>query len=346
MSPASVSAPKDVRAPADDAPAAPRAWRHPLRGLRSRLDAWVLGRVRRSAGPVDVGRKRVYIVPTRFGWGFAAMCVVMLLGAINYSNSMAFALTFLLAGLGLVCMHHTHGNLVRVQLRSGRARPVYAGEVAHFEILIDNPAVQTRYALATGWARKTPVDGGCDVPAGGVTRVLLPVPAERRGWLDAGVFEVSTEFPLGLFHAWTWVHLDMRCLVFPRPARHTLPPPQSAGSGGTSGTARSGQDEFAGLRGYQRGDALRSIHWKSLPKSVSPMVKQFSETVDQALWLEWDHAPIPDVEARLSQFVRWVLDAEAEGRAYGLRLPGVSIAPGQGEAHRFECLKALALFGA
>jgi uncharacterized protein (DUF58 family) len=318
---------------------------HPLRWAQARIDAWVLARVHKRPGPIEVPRNRVYIVPTRFGWGFAVMCTVMLAGAMNYSNSMAFALSFLLMGLGLVCMHHTHANLVHVQLRAGRSRPVYAGELAHFEVLIDNAARHARYALAASWARENSTEPASDVPAEGFATVNLPRDAPRRGWLDAGIFSISTEFPLGLFHAWTWAQLDMRCLVFPHPARPGVPPPQSAGSGGTAGAGRSGQDEFAGLRSYQRGDAMRSIHWKSLPKSNVPMVKLFSETVEQALWLSWDSVPGSDVEARLSQLVRWILEAESDGRAYGLRLPGVHIAPAHGETHRFECLKALALFG-
>ena len=107
-------------------------WLHPLRWVQDRIDAWVLRRVRRQPGPVEVQRNRVYIVPTRFGWGFALTVLVMLLGAMNYSNSMAYALAFLLMGLGLVCMHHTHANLVHVSLRAGRSKPVYAGEPAHF----------------------------------------------------------------------------------------------------------------------------------------------------------------------------------------------------------------------
>ena len=317
---------------------------HPLRWAQARIDAWVLARVIKQPGPVRVLRNRIYIVPTRFGWGFMLMCLVMLLGAMNYSNSMAFALCFLLFGLGLVCMHHTHANLVHVQMRAGRARPVYAGEIAHFEIFIDNAAARMRFALASGWARTADSEPVCDVPAQGFTSIRLPATAAHRGWLEAGIFSISTEFPLGLFHAWTWTQLDMRCLVFPRPAGPGIAPPQSAGQGGTAGVGRSGQDEFTGLRSYQRGDALRSIHWKSLPKSRTPMVKQFSETVERALWLEWAATPGADTEARLSQLVRWILDAEAEGRSYGLRLPGVVLPPAHGEQHRFECLKALALF--
>lgn len=318
---------------------------HPVRWAQERIDAWVLARVKRQPGPIPVPRNRIYIVPTRFGYGFAITCLVMLLGAMNYSNSMAFALTFLLIGLGLVCMHHTHANLVNVQLRAGRAKPVFAGETAHFEIFVDNPAEKLRHTLTAAWAREPPTDTPYHVPPLGFARILLARPAPKRGWLEAGVFGVETEFPLGLFHAWTWAHLDTSCLVFPKPAAPGVPPPMAGGAGGAASGGSAGQDEFAGLRTYQRGDPLKSIHWKSLPKSPVPMVKQFSETVEQALWLTFESTPGADVEAKLSQLTRWILDAEGEGRAYGIRLPGVRIAPSHGEAHRFECLKALALHG-
>jgi uncharacterized protein (DUF58 family) len=38
-----------------------------------------------------------------------------------------------------------------------------------------------------------------------------------------------------------------------------------------------------------------------------------------------------------------VLAADRAGAHYGLRLPGVEIAPGRGDAHRSACLQALAL---
>lgn len=314
----------------------------PVRVVRARIDAWVLGRVRREAGPVLVRRTRVYIVPTRFGYGFALMAFVMLLGAMNYSNSMAYALTFLLAGIGLVSMHHTHANLVNVALRAGRAGPVFAGENVHFEVMVDNPARRARFSLSAGWARQ-PTQSAIDVPAEGSASLTLSAPARQRGWLPATVFSVSTDFPLGLFHAWTWAELDMAALVYPSPAARGEPPPASAGGSGSSAGAASGQDEFAGLRGYQAGDTLRSIHWKSLPKTQQLMVKQFSDTTENDLWLDWHAVPGLAPEARLSQLARWVLDAEEGHRSYGLKLPGVRIGPSRGERHRHECLKALAL---
>ncbi|HUP92800.1 MAG TPA: DUF58 domain-containing protein [Solimonas sp.] len=318
---------------------------HPLRFVQDRIDAWVMRRVKRLPGPIVITRNRVYILPTRFGYAFAAMALVMLMGSMNYSNSMGFMLTFLLGGLGLVCMHYTHGNLAFVQLRPGRAKPVFAGEIAHFEVQVENPAPRPRYSLALAWPRDTSPVLAADVEGENAALMRIALPAAQRGWLKASVFSVSTEFPLGLFHAWTWAELDMACLVYPKPAPPGRLPPPASGASGLHSSGKSGQDEFAGLRAYQRGDALKSIHWKSLPKLQAPMIKQFTELLDLEFWLDWALLPDLDTEARLSQLTRWALDAELQGRNYGLRLPGLTIAPHHGEHHQQECLKALALYG-
>jgi uncharacterized protein (DUF58 family) len=318
---------------------------HPLRWVQARIDAWVMARVKRQPGPIVISRNRVYIVPTRFGYGFALMCFVMLLGAMNYSNSMAFALTFFLAGLALVCMHHTHANLAHLRLATGRTEPVFVGETVHFELLVENPAAHPRLSVAAGWARRPETDVSGDVPPSASAALLLRETADRRGWLKAGIFSVSTEFPLGLFHAWTWAELELSCLVFPRPAPPGLAPPAASGHGGSASGTQQGQDEFAGLRNYQRGDPVRSIHWKGLPKSQTLMVKQFTETLEQERWLDWAALPHLDLESRLSQLTRWVLDAEIEDRAYGLKMPGLTIPPARGDQHQYECLRALALHG-
>lgn len=321
----------------------PAPW-NPYVRLRRRLQDWIATRTPRVPGPWAINRRRVYIVPTRYGYGYALLCFVMLLGAMNYSNSMAFALTFLLAGIGLLAMHHTHGNLVNLRVRAQRVPPVFAGEPARFPLELENPTGAERYALAVAWQDAEP-PGHADVPALQAETLGLSLPTGARGWLPAPRFAVQTEFPVGLFHAWTWVELDMACLVYPRPAPAGGRPPESGAGLGQRSGPRSGQDEFAGLRPYQRGDAMRSIHWKSLAKHRSPMVKQFAETLDSELWLDWASLPPGwDVEQRLSQLTRWLLDAEAAGKRYGLRIPGHARPPAQGDQHLAECLKSLALF--
>lgn len=317
----------------------------PLRALQARIDAWVLRRVRRQAGPVTVTRQRVYILPTGFGYAFGGLSFVMLLGSMNYTNSMGFALTFLMGALGLVAMHHTHANLAGVEVRGGHAAPVFAGETARFELVLRAPGRAPHYGIEAGWPRQphgNPVDVGLDANA----TLTLQLPALRRGWLAAPAFSVASRFPLGMFRAWTYLSLAQRVLVYPAPAPAGLPPPFRAPAGsGQSGDGRRGRDQFAGLRSYQRGDALNTIHWKSLPKLPQPMVKQFEDPRAPECQLHLDDAPGADLEQRLSQLARWVLDLDALGSRYGLNLPGVTLPMDQGEAHRHRCLQALALYG-
>ncbi|MEX0615758.1 MAG: hypothetical protein WD177_07610, partial [Methylophaga sp.] len=64
------------------------------------------------------------------------------------------------------------------------------------------------------------------------------------------------------------------------------------------------------------------------------------------LTLDWlAVADLSGIENKLSQICQWVLQAEAAGRSYSLNLPNQQIASGLGDAHRQQCLKALALYG-
>src|ERR1043166_3921722 len=272
----------------------------PIRYAQERIDAWVLARVKRQPGPVAIPRRRVYIVPTRYGYAFGLLLVLMLAGAMNYSNSLAFATAFLLTGLGLVCMHHTHGNLVNTVVHASRSEPVFAGEEAHFDFQLENPTSRSRYSLVVSWARALSGAPAADLRPSAPVRVTIPLAAKERGWLRGGVFSVATEFPLGLFHAWTWMELDTACLVYPRPAPPGRQPPPARGLGNRADRSVGGHDEFVGLRSYQRGDPLRSTHWKSLPKVRQPLVKQFADTLGDELWLDWDTLGNLDVEQRLS----------------------------------------------
>ncbi len=320
----------------------------PFKAMRRRIDRWIFTRLKRVPGPVEISRRRVYILPTRYGYGFGLLLLVMLLGSMNYSNSMAFALTFLLAGLGLVSMHHTHANLVNIQVRSGRIQPTFAGEPARFILELENPAPAARYALQAGWSDQTPLCS-TDVPAQQGGTVTTPAAGAATRLAAGSALLGPHRIPAGPVPR---LDLDRAGHGLPglsqtsrRAARTPRPPP--AGGLGPRAGLRPGQEEFAGLRSYQRGDAMRSIHWKSMSKLQTPQVKVFAETLEQELWLDWSALPPGwDAERRLSQLVRWVLDAESEGRSYGLRLPEFTQAQGQGELHRHECLRALALYQA
>jgi uncharacterized protein (DUF58 family) len=309
-----------------------------------RIANWLYGFTPPERGVVELVHRRVYIVPARLGWFYGGTLVVLLVGSINYSLSLGFALTFLLAGLGLAGMVHTARNLARIAVSAGRAEPVFAGEVAQFRLFLDGRAAFDRPAvLARHVASGSQVV--VDIPPRAVAEVVLTVPAPARGWVTLGRVMLETRFPLGIFRAWSYLEPEARCLVYPRPERSPLPPYSGEAAAGTLHAPVAGSDDFAGLRGYQRSDSPRHIAWKAAARSDELLTKQFAGESAAELWL--DAALLPhglNLEQRLCRLAGWVLAAERAGAHYGLRLPGVEIAPARGDTHCGACLQALALY--
>ena len=307
---------------------------------------WFYGFTPPERGTILLGHRRVYIVPSRVGWMFGGTVAILLLGSINYALALGFALTFLLAGLGLAGMVHTARNLAHLAVQSTRVEPVFAGEEAQFRLLLENasrfdrPSILARHVASGGQVV-------VDVSADSTAEAVLAIPAARRGRLALGRVMLETRFPLDLFRAWSYVEPDAHCLVYPRPVFSELPAAGAHAGGGTSRAYKPGSDDFAGLRTYHAADSPRHIAWKTVARTGNLLTKQFSEDAAAELWIEWEHAnPALDLEQRLSLLAGWVLAAEQGGARYGLRIPGTEIEPDRGDAQRTACLQALALYEA
>ena len=310
--------------------------------LQQRFAAWGARRQRYHSGSVTLTQRSIYILPTRHGLGFGLVLLVMLLGDINYSLSLGYVLTFLLGTMALMSMLHAFRNMAQLEVRAGHVEPVFAGDSAQFAFHFHNSGRLPRYRLTLHDAAGHHSE--FDIPAQQGVPVTLAVPAVRRGRLATGRLTLHTEFPLGLFHAWSYFEFDTQCLVYPRPAATgTLPAGVAMSGSGASSTA--GDEDFAGLRSYVGGDTLQRIAWKALAREQGLQVKQFSALQGGELWLDWQLVPAGDAEQKLSILARWVLDAEAQGLHYGLHLPGQELPPQHGAAQRDACLRALALFG-
>lgn len=311
---------------------------------------WVLRWMNRRhpavAGPIQLHRNRIYILPTRQGWGYALLLTLMLLAALNYGNSLLFILCFWMGGVGFLAMHHTHRNLLGLQITGQAATPVFAGTTARFPLRFAHPDARPRYGLClhlNTQVLKLPI-----LPAGVETPYALPLDAPCRGLLAVPRLGLSTAYPLGLFEAWTWIHPALETVVYPAPAEHA-PMPLSDSAQGTGMVAVAdgeGLEDYRGLRDYRPGDGLRHIAWWSLARERGLLTKQF-DTTHPAHWqLNWaQFAAEPDQERVLALLCRQVLNAHALGVPFSLQLPDDHLAQDLGERHRDQALRQLALFG-
>jgi uncharacterized protein (DUF58 family) len=314
-----------------------------MHSLVRSFSSWLFRLRGPEQGEIVLVQRRIFILPTRSGLIFALVLLLMLTGSINYSLSLGFILTFLLASLAISAILHTFRNIAGLRISAARTAPVFAGETARFRVCLHNPARTQRYAVAlTRDKREASV---VDIPAGESVVAVVGVPAPARGLLCPGRFTLYTRFPVGLFYAWSYIDLDTHCVVYPRPAPQGLAlPPLKAGDAEGAGLAH-GADDFVGLRQYYPGDSPGRIAWKAAARGQGLLTKQFVGRNSAELWLALDLLPPGlSIEEKLSRLARWVLDAEASGLAYGLELPGKRIVFGTGEAHRERCLEALALF--
>jgi uncharacterized protein (DUF58 family) len=310
---------------------------------RLRLAQW---QARRSppAWRVALDHRRIYILPSASGWGYLLTLALVFLAAVNYQNSMAYALAFCLCGLFVVTILHTYRNLSGLVLQAEPPSPVFAGEQGRIGLALES-AGREHQAIYLGWTAAQLQR--CDLGAGEGQRLQMLLPTTSRGWLRAPRIRVQSHFPLGLLRAWSWVDLGQRVLVYPQAMAGPLParsgPAADAEDHGWH-VLSTGVDDFQGLQDYRPGDSWRRLHWKAYSRGQALLVKAFAEVGGRDPALDFDAVDGPE-EQRLSVLCHWVLELYRQGRPFALRLPGVELPAAMDEPHREASLRALALHG-
>lgn len=103
---------------------------------------------------------------------------------------------------------------------------------------------------------------------------------EYRGRYQFGPLVVATHFPFGLTERRLTIPLEDQLTVFPRMGKltrkwHTRRREEFEGAPGRSQRQSRLSHEFYGVRGWQHGDSLRWIHWRSSARHGKLVVRQF-----------------------------------------------------------------------
>lgn len=313
----------------------------PKRRLRDAFER--LARPRRPEPlPVRFDRHRIYILPTPFGWFFAALLLAMALGALNYNNNPALVLCLLLAGVAVASLLHTQLQLGGLRMQAIGGDPVPAGGTLSLRVHARADAGRERRGMR--------VERG-DVAAtlslaDGAGEAVLALPTTTRGWFDVGRLRVSTSRPLGLARAWAYAWPDAPLLVYPAPEPNCPPLPQGAGADAQARLHPAG-DDVHHLRPWRQGDTRRAVAWKPSARRGALLVREYEQPLGADVVLDWHALPALAHEDRIRRLAAWVDEAERESRRYRLDLPGQPpLGPAQGAPHRHACLRALALMPA
>lgn len=298
------------------------------------------------APPFQIAYRQVYILPTRFGVTFGALLLAMLLGALNYNNNAALLLSFLLATAAQLSTFRTWRNLAGLHIGRVYVQPVFAQETAIFRLNLHEQEGLERPILE--------LDAGSDTDGSAIPGITLaaqqndilevPIDTRERGWLECPRLRISSLYPLGLFRAWSWVHPEQRCLVYPALINNAPPLPQPSSGDGKRNLQSEPDADFAGLRDYRKGDHIKDIAWKATARMSQLISREDPPTSYSEHMFKLTQTGVQEPERALSILTTWIVLADQRGLQYGLSLPGLELSPGNGEAHRHECLKGLALW--
>ncbi|MBD9368713.1 DUF58 domain-containing protein [Xanthomonas sp. XNM01] len=293
-----------------------------------------------EALPVAIGRRRVYVLPTRFGLFFAVLVMGMLLGALNYNNNPALLLALLLGASALASLIGTHLQLSGLRVEAVSAEPVAAGDALRLRLSVSASDARARRGLRIALGTSAT---HLNLAPGEHAEATLDVPTVRRGLMPTGRLQLSSTQPLGLARAWARTWPRHALLVYPRAETAAPPLPDTAADGSHSRVDALGDDPHQ-LRAYRQGDAPRAIAWKHSARRDQLVVREYERSHGEDIVLDWHALPPLPHEQRISRLAHWVDQAERLGLRYRLRLPGTpALGPATGSEHRHACLRALAL---
>jgi len=316
----------------------------PRAALAARLRSWARARQGEDNPPLILHSRRIYILPTNTGIGATVLLFVMLIAGMNYSNSLALFLCFMLSGVALVSMHECHRSLSGLKLLRAQVENCFAGQQGELLLHFENSDSRARGALQVRCAPCESVRFHLQPSSMQTVRLLYE--AGKRGRQPIDRLELSTQAPIGLFRAWTWLHLPLEALIYPAPGgSRTLPPPRGRPRAGLQTLRRPGEEEWAWLRPFQVSDPPRSVAWKAFARGAPLLAAHYDCPASTQRLLDFASLPALPLEQKLSQLTRWVLDCERRGENYALQLPSVMLDAGHGLAHRRACLEALAQYG-
>ncbi|MGL4674646.1 MAG: DUF58 domain-containing protein, partial [Wohlfahrtiimonas sp.] len=257
---------------------------------------------------VTLNRKQIFILPTKFGFIYIAMCFVLLIMAINFENSLVYILLFWLISIFVSTMIFTWRNLDNLHLRSAGSQPIFAGDEATFGITVES----LKNAHHSLWLHTKDSQNFIDCDAKSNATTYLFVPETQRGRVRLPRFTVETTYPLGIFRAWSYVDLDQTTLCYPRLIASELQYHSPVDHDDNdylenSSSKKRGVDNFDELKNYETGDSISRIDWKAYAKGNGLLVKTFTEQGSKEIWLN-EHDFSGDLETRLSQMCYWILE--------------------------------------
>lgn len=311
--------------------------------FKKRFKQWMANHNPEITGIVRIYNRRLYILPTRFGVMYTFLLVVIFLAAINYQNSLSFALSFLLTAIGIISLWLTHKNLLNLEIELTKPEAVFSGEWLDLQFSITNTHHFQHYSIGIQYQQSPPVY--CSLEPKSKKLLTLRLLSSHRGEFNLDGFTLFSRFPTGLFHCWSWLKFTQTLTVYPKPIQTSLDTYSHEASDDINQKIKTVDgDDFAGLRDYKEGESLKHISWKALAQGRGKLTKTFQGHAQPSLWIDWDKINANSIEEKISKLTSLVIKADSLNQTYGLKIPLHSVDKNHGISHKKQCLQILASY--
>ncbi|MBZ9611007.1 DUF58 domain-containing protein [Rheinheimera maricola] len=288
-----------------------------------------------AAAHVTLVQKLIFILPTRYGWWFLFLiCLLYLLGT-NYQNNLILLLSYLLLSLFLLSIVLSYQNLSGLTLHCPTAAESFAGGKVQPAISLNSD--KPHYMLQLNLLPQREEVLLAELPAA----VTLSLNVSKRGRYVLPRIRVSSQYPLGLWRAWSYVALQQHFWVYPAADGDSAALQHATEDKSEPAKNESGDN----LAAYRSGESVRHLIWKRLARDpTNPVVRQ----QQNSMYSEPDWVVVPALsgealEHALRRACLQLLKLEQSGSRYGLKLPALTVPQAQGPLHLQRCLQELAL---
>ena len=308
-----------------------------------------------AAGAHTLGKRSVFILPTRQGVYLAFFLLAMLLSCINYNLSLGYMLTFFVFSVALGAMHRTHQNLLGVRIEVLPVDAVFAGAAVNLPFTLENPSALVKHALLIApRGDKTALHAyQCSLPIKAKANPRLSLAPLPRGIHRLPTLEISSHYPLGLWRAWSYVFPLGTVTVYPEPKSplpqlQALPQQHSITAVHIASTRDAQGDAVSHIENAAFATA-RSIHWPALAKGqLAQRILENDSPITQGVLLSLAGCTVAGIEAQLSQLCFAIQHCDANGVPFVMQLGGMNYPSSEqassAPAHVQQCLQALATY--
>lgn len=308
------------------------------------LNSWLKNRFP-DTHQITLSLRTIFIIPTLTSVALLIAVLLLFLMAINFQNSLVYALSFWLIALIVVAILFTYRNLSGLTVSVVQPLPCFAGEKAVFKLQVSCAEQQKKSAIFVGWKDEDITEVNLHQQKNQI--IKLSHSTQKRGVFNPPKVSIFSRYPIGLVISWSYAALDMKSIVYPTPhlqedATNTSSRDEQVSEGIE---IANGSTDFSGIRQYQAGDSPKHIHWQTYAKTGKVYSKSFVDYASHELWLDWNSLTLTGIENKLSHLCARVLACHQANLRYGLKLPSKTLQPANGEGHKTACLTALALYG-